>query len=384
MRTLDFSSRFNLEFSLARGSLVSELERTPGMVAVSRNGQEAGVNSLASPFCPSARQILGGVGGQSPPGGGGDGGYLEAIANVVQVVPTVGTKTSIGKPVNCPGFFVVGQCKNGHRFAKELYCGREWCPVCGEDDSPAHIRRFARWVTKAQQLETMGYLIFTLPEEVRSRYRKKARLNELTKRVTAGDKSRHIEGLLKGMGFDRGLARWHWFGETSGKWHPHLNVVIEAGYLTEGQLLGIKRAYAGILGVTQVDKNGDPLVDIYYKYKNVVPKMIHTLKYITRATFKDYTWDGRMAAELYNFRNMRSWGKWVDEPAWQLEGKAKLEQVAMLEKGLCPDCGEPVIWSRARDIAWLKLWVADGQFEPLEAGYWQAVLTKEGKTCRRN
>ena len=348
-------------------------ERTPGMAAVSRNGQGAlpsawsekspkvvrlfdEVTGRALAFCPSAGQIPGVVQGAAPPG------YLDAIANVVQTTPGVATKTSSGLPAKCPGYFVVGQCQNGHRFAKELYCGREWCPVCGEDESPAHMRRFARWVGKAQQLQTMGYLVFTLPEEVRGRYRSKARLNELTKRVTAGDKSRHIEGLLKSMGFERGLARWHWFGETPGKWHPHLNVVIEAGHLSKPMLLSIRHAWASILGVDVAVVN--------YSYTKVVPKMVHILKYVTRATFRDYTWDERMAGELYNFRNMRSWGSWSGPAVWELEGKAELEPIAKLESGLCPVCGEPVSWSRAGDIAWLKAWAAAGQAEPLGAGYW--------------
>ncbi|GAI73676.1 unnamed protein product, partial [marine sediment metagenome] len=55
------------------------------------------------------------------------------------------------------GWFIAGECENGHRFAKELVCGKEWCSVCGEDGSTAHMRRFARWLPKAQQLEVMGY-----------------------------------------------------------------------------------------------------------------------------------------------------------------------------------------------------------------------------------
>ncbi len=296
------------------------------------------------------------VGGGGTARGAGDEvpAYLEHIANVV---------TSTGQAGKCPGWFLVGQCQNGHRFAKELYCGREWCPVCGEDESPAHMRRFARWVGKAQQLQTMGYLVFTLPEEVRSQYRSKARLNELTKRVTGGDKSRRIEGMLKGMGFNRGLARWHWFGETPGKWHPHLNVIVESGHLTHSQLRSIRRAWAGILGVDVAVVN--------YSYAKVVPKMVHVLKYVTRATFRDYTWDERMAAELYNFRNMRSWGGWKDESVWELEaGIESIEAITKLGAGLCPECGEPISWGRARDIGWLKAWATTGQAEPLEAGYW--------------
>ena len=235
------------------------------------------------------------------------------------------------------------------------------------------MRRFARWLPKGQQVRSMGYLVFTLPEDVRGRHRSKARLNELTKRVTAGDKSRHIEGLLKGMGFDRGLARWHWFGETPGKWHPHLNVIIEAGHLSQGQLQAIRRAWAGIVGVDVAVVN--------YSYTTEVPKMIHVLKYVTRATFRDYTWDERMAAELYNFRNMRSWGSWKGEPVWELEGKAELEPIAKLEAGLCPTCGEPVSWGRAREIAWLKAWATTGQVEPLGAGYWILGLKEKPARC---
>jgi hypothetical protein len=209
----------------------------------------------------------------------------------------------------------------------------------------------------------MGYLVFTLPEEVRGRFRSKARLNELTKRVTGGDKSQHIEGMLKGMGFERGLARWHWFGETPGKWHPHLNVIIEAGHLSKPMLLSIQRAWAGILGVDVAVVN--------YSYTSVVPKMVHTLKYVTRATFRDYTWDERMAGALYNFRNMRSWGKWDGPALWELEEADKeLLPIASLEAGLCPECGAPVSWFPARDIAWLQGWVTAGQAKPLGAGYW--------------
>ncbi|GAH29192.1 unnamed protein product, partial [marine sediment metagenome] len=66
----------------------------------------------------------------------------------------------------CPGYWIQGSCENGHRYAKELYCGREWCPVCGEEWSATHQRRFSRWISKATQIRTMGYFVFTIPEEL--------------------------------------------------------------------------------------------------------------------------------------------------------------------------------------------------------------------------
>jgi len=294
-----------------------------------------------------------GVPGAAPPH------YLDAVANVVQLISTVDTISGIELLDKCPGYFIVGECKNGHRWAKELYCGREWCPVCGEDDSMAHVRRFARWVGKGQQVVSMGYFVFTLPEEVRGRYRSKAKLNELTKQVTCGDKSRRIEGLLKSMGFDRGLARWHWFGDKSTKWHPHLNVIVEAGFIPQGQLDAIRAAWAGILGV--------PDAVVNYSFTTIVPKMVHILKYVTRATFRNYKWDEKMAGALYNFRNMRSWGKWDGPVVWAVEGKAQLEPIAKLESGLCPQCGEVVKWGHAQGIARLQGEV----LVPVGAGYWR-------------
>jgi len=141
--------------------------------------------------------------------------------------------------------------------------------------------------------------------------------------------------------------------------HSHLNVDIEAGYLPEGQLKAIRDGWAGILGVDKAVVN--------YSYTDVVPKMVHVLKYITRATFRDYTWDERMACELYNFRNMRSWGSWKGEPVWELEGEAELEPIAELEAGRCPVCGEPVAWGKPLPVGLLDM--ADKI--PIGAGYYR-------------
>ncbi|MBA7693446.1 hypothetical protein ES703_102028 [subsurface metagenome] len=130
---------------------------------------------------------------------------------------------------------------------------------------------------------------------------------------------------------------------------------------------------------------------VNYSYTKVVPKMVHVLKYVTRGTFRDYTWDERMAAELYNFRNMRSWGSWPKDepPAWELEKKAELETIAKLEAGICPVCGEPLTWSRAIDIAWLQARTGQQQPAPLGAGYWAMAQKRgtvgpgEGDSCPR-
>lgn len=218
-------------------------------------------------------------------------------------------------------------------------------------------------------MKSMGYFVFTIPESLRGRYRSQARLNELSKKITSGDKSRHIEGLLKNMGFERGLFRWHWFGDKSTKWHPHLNVLVDGGYLTPAQLAAIRERWADILGLHGASADIVNFPD--YSYTTEIPLMVHKLQYVTRATFRDYTWDPYMAGQLYRFRNMRSWGKWDEKPVWEMrEGKSEVEIVTKLEKGVCPECGKPVKWGKAKDINWLHMAVASGQVKPVGAGYW--------------
>jgi len=141
----------------------------------------------------------------------------------------------------------------------------------------------------------MGCFVFTIPDELRSKFRTKKALARL---------AHQVQELMKSYGYSRGLRRWHFFGEKSTRWHPHLNVLVDGGYLAPGKLDLIKAAYAGILGCQVIDVN--------YRYRRSPGEKVHSLKYVTRATFRDYTWDPRMALELRGFRNQLWWGsgKW--------------------------------------------------------------------------
>lgn len=290
-----------------------------------------------------------GGGGLAPPG------YLELYANVSTWLDSTCDKKG-------SGWFIAGECENGHRFVKELVCGKEWCSRCREDGSVAHNRRFARWLPKVQQLGSLGYFVFTLPESVRSKYR--------TKKALAGLGHR-IQELLKGFGFSRGLRRFHWFGDRSTKYHPHLNCLVDGGYISQEILGKLKAAYAGLLGVD--------LADVNYHYRRSPGQMVHTLKYVARGTFHDYEWDMDMAMELRGFRNMVVWGRgqWDNEPAWSLadlKGKARaavegldIQAIDALVKKVCPVCGIALTWGEALPIGLLNM----VEKQPLGAGYYR-------------
>jgi len=187
-----------------------------------------------------------------------------------------------------------------------------------------------------------------------------------------------VQELLKSYGYSRGLRRWHWFGDITRSglrgdipFHPHLNCLVDGGFVAMATLEKIKAAYASLLGADVVDVN--------YRYRVSPGKMVHSLKYVTRATFQDYDLDLEMAMELRGFRNMVVWGRgqWDGPPVWSLadlQGKPKaeveeldIEAINNLAAGVCPVCGKALTWGEALPIGLLNM----VEKQPLGAGYYR-------------
>ena len=297
----------------------------------------------------------------------------------------------------CGAWAVLAECSSGlHHFAKRIVCGKEWCPECGQDDSAAHKRRQSRLVPKLQQVKELGYFVIEFPEiyrhigqqgidpdpEISAWCYSKADLRETTNimvSVLAGKRGRGAGNRIDGY-FNRGLLRWHLFGDKiEGKWNPHANVLVDGGYIEPEKLEEIKAALREALHC--------PDLIVNYSYADSPGKIMHKLKYVTRTTFKNKDWNPYMAAELFNFRNTRWWGKWNNEPAWELnQAEAEgadidgLAAVGNLQEGVCPDCGQslktiyhnhagqPVQWTRPIDSMYLTLWNAE---EIAGSGYYR-------------
>jgi len=247
----------------------------------------------------------------------------------------------------CGVWATMGECENGHKFAKALDCGREWCGECRET---SHRRRFGRWLSKAFKIEEMGYLVVTFEGDKRPR--KKEDFRQI---------GQVIKDVLMALGFGRGFRRWHWFGNKTDIWNPHLNFLLESGYLEPEFFALIKEQIREAIGVENAV--------IYYHYSDKIGKKIHWLKYVTRSTFLKRWWDLDMADELKNFRNCVSWGKWEDEDKWGLPDHEKIYgYIAKIEMSVCPCCGSKIHWSKTLhldDLAvldyqqiWLKVWQA--------------------------
>lgn len=342
----------------ARAGTPQRAERTPEEVVVSEyTGERPGAGKL-SPGTPPTN-LKPPVGGHAcPPEKRGQAVELLDLPGQTPDGPRVPPRNLILDPTAersktgsrgfyraCPAGMMRGHCESGHNFAKEVYCNREWCPTCngawqkGQRMKPSHARRFAQWYSKVRQIDKMGCWTFTLPPEVRDQYRTKAALSEL------GQGIRHI---LQSHGYVRGLRRWHWFGDNSSEWHPHLNCIVDGGFVNKRALQAVRLDYSRLLGVK--------LAIAYYHFADTPEKKTHQLIYINRATFTNPEWDREMAMELRGFRNQLWWGSglWNGPSVWALkdnEGNPDEDMsdeeavmVAHLGEGICPKCGHPIVW----------------------------------------
>lgn len=378
-------------------------ERTAEELAVVTYGAGGTLNNVPLSISAPASSTNFGVQGQSP-----------AQAPSTQHPGITSDIQGIHEALSsCGKWAIATNCTNDkeeHHIGKELYCGLEWCPTCGQKESIAHMRRVSRWIPKARQLRTMGYLDIEFSNAYRflgrdAEYLGDPRGNteDIRGYCYSRDALRHttdtIIDVLRGRGlgrrgkkpwrFDRGLGRWHYFGEEGiNGWNPHFNVLVDAsvhlswhkgrfnvGAMPKRSLNALKIALHDALGLPyKLDAKGriqEPALIVHYDYTDKPGKMYHWIKYVTRATFLNYSWDEYMARQLFGgrkgFRNCRSFGKWEDAPAWDLtaavEEESKeyeeLESLMAIHDNKCPICGcELEKWTKPFGAKYLDIWGA--------------------------
>ncbi|MBT9141575.1 MAG: hypothetical protein DDT30_02175 [Dehalococcoidia bacterium] len=210
-------------------------------------------------------------------------------------------------------------------------------------------------------MRDMGYFVIEWPLDSRHKLHSKQAMSDMGKRV---------KGAFQALGYDRGLRRWHFFGEYTDKFNPHINVLVESAYLSERRLENIKAYLRLVLD--------EPDLIVNYSYRQTVARKVHSLKYITRATFLDSSWDSWLANDLFNFQNTNYWGRWKDAPVWEMSrGQDSAKALESLESGKCPHCGTHIRWDIfcVMNITWLKIWQAAGKLKPVGGGYFELVDT---------
>ena len=284
------------------------------------------------------------------------------------------------KDYNAPCASVaVGSCDAcGQRAIKIIFCGKEWCSHCGQEGSPTHKDRYSKWLSRAHQMTSMGYFVIEWP--LRYRHDKKrvysaAGLRETYNKVVEilAGKRMGRRGRVGGY-FTRGLMRWHWFGDKNKNYNPHLNILVDSGYIAPDKLQEIKSALRHGLQCSDLIIN--------YSFRSTPGEMAHTCRYVTRPTFHDREADSYMAHELFEtvnendvvvaFRNSRMWGKWDQPEVWSTSGDEKYKTIDKLRNNnQCPCCQGKMSWSEPMDKRYLKVVASMGILKPIVRGYYE-------------
>ncbi len=334
----------NLEDSLSGlfycGHSLNRAERTPEVVAVSGICRERGESLKTLPdfpetnLPPSSTAVLDRPPGtpRKPPQKDDLLYYLEQEATSPWTL-----KPQAQKPYGkmCGSLCLIGQDEDVNRIAKRIVCGREWCRDCRDI---SHRRRIARVLPRLMQICPMSYIVITFPLEVRLIMRDPHTLALIGKKVRR---------LLRNRGYRKIYTRWHFFGQHGEKYHPHLNVLCDGEWLAPGQLARLKDSIRRkLLKRSIADTIGKDL-EIQYSYVRTPKQIMHRVKYVTKASFKDIEWDEPLANALYGFHNGCFAGTWNDPPKWKLTGTdKKFNALLPLAEGKHPVSGKPIVWNR--------------------------------------
>lgn len=299
---------------------------------------------------------------------------------------------SHGKPFCLKGVSV-GYCPEGTVIYRPVYCEKEGCEFCGQDGSPAHFKRINAVAPTVLKWKALTYLVITIPEEIRSQYYQKDKLNKFRT---------FIRRKLKADGFTQAAMRWHWAGSCSackGKkslkdnclvcrgtgagdtYHPHLNILLPAGnsedvkcytpgrydlpkkYLADWRkslenyfkkhhpdkpltVGNIWHGFVPPVGTAVKTRDGKyrPLTEKIYERK-----VRHKLKYVFRATLRDPVLVSSFELILKKYKNTTRIGQW--------------EEVAP-EPAICHCCNQELKWYNERADRFWDNWHTLTEIKP--------------------
>ena len=223
-----------------------------------------------------------------------------------------------------------------YHYRKAILCEKEWCPECGRKNSRFHRRKITRWYNKVMSMSSLGYLVITVPEQLRTFFQNQKAL---------GDLRTYWKRKLIREGYKKGLCRYHWTGDKHPKkWHPHLNILIDEKFIQKERLEAWHDDYRKWLQ-DYVHVTVSEVV-INYHYKIHLKGRRRILRYVTRATLTRYS--PELAGMLKGFRNMVAWGQkaeWLAQSKIFMEKEEReMSKVDQILAGICPFTGKRIRW----------------------------------------
>lgn len=242
----------------------------------------------------------------------------------------------------CTTQMIAGKTSNASYF-KAITCGKDWCRDCGAMGSTSHQRRTGKIYPRLKSLlengEKVNYLVITIPYYLRKAYLSKEALNDFRT---------YWRRKLKREGYTLGVCRWHWAGEDGRTWHPHLNLLIRAGFIPK-PILYRWRAELGQWWREYHNLAFTPGANIYTSYTADPDKLRHWVTYVFRATLTQGA-EKPVQATIYKYRNTAIIGAKKNWPTLKLtEEEARSEALKGYE--IDEETGEieKIVWQKNRD-----------------------------------
>lgn len=231
----------------------------------------------------------------------------------------------------CVSGYIIGQSAQ-NTFFRPVCCGKEYCPICGADESIIHNRRMDRVHNRVMAMRysnnarSIGYLVLTIPDDLRDVMdreallawktywkRKLKRAEYITTKIRARNvKTNRVKVTTirrKRSEYKNGLIRYHWCGDDATTYKPHLNILIPGAYLSRSILDSWKNDNAKFLQ-NYFKLEETPNGNLYYGYSNKLNKIRHFVRYVTRSTFRNVTRDNQYLLTMLNgFRNLTCFGE---------------------------------------------------------------------------
>ncbi|GAI60657.1 unnamed protein product [marine sediment metagenome] len=184
----------------------------------------------------------------------------------------------------------------------------------------------------------MGYDVITFPQEVRIFMKSPAVL---------AVKAKQARRAYRKWGYQKVFDRWHYFGKNGEKYHPHLNVLYDGGYLSEEQFAKKKDLIRRKLLPRSIAKRIKKDLVIHSDYTQDPKLKMRWISYVMKASFIEKSWDRPLADALKGFHNGCFAGFWNDAPKWKLTGTdKKFNALLNVTKGFHPVSGKPIVWEK--------------------------------------
>jgi|GEM_PF-3202822 len=190
-----------------------------------------------------------------------------------------------------------------------IHCNNEFCPICGQNESALHLKRSGRAIDRLIWSPILGYMVFTLPEEISKSRPNREVLKVLSKAAW--------EITKKHFGTPGGVVRTHFMGETGGKFHIHFNVLFPqqttTGEVPLETLKAIRSEWTAF--INKEFASNYTVTNTYYKFAVETGRQIHKIKYVFRPivtpdkfiTLSDE--DREYIVSLKSWHNTRWFGK---------------------------------------------------------------------------